>query len=183
MKHLATALLVILGAARTAHAETPDVRHGFTLGVGLGGGGAYYTPEHAGSGSEPGVSFTLTIGGFVRPNVAIVFHELFIDSGPFQNALQPGISAAGTLAAQYWLGERVNVIGGLGMGVMQASSSNPLAPFSEPSQIGLGAVFGVSVVPVLSPHHAMSVSLEVAPIFSDHLISTIYSGSLSWQYF
>src|SRR5262249_61995890 len=102
-------------------------RKGFTLAAGPGGGGAHYAPQPSTSGHDPGVAINLMVGGFVRPQLAILYHQLMIDSQPWEDALKPGISASATLAAQYWLGDRLNLIGGLGLGIVQFATSNPLA--------------------------------------------------------
>ena len=70
MKYLGFLLLLL---PRVVHAEPEDiVRKGFTLRVGVGGGGAYFAPEHNATSQEPGISIDFLVGGFVRPNLAIV---------------------------------------------------------------------------------------------------------------
>src|SRR5262245_14395951 len=180
MKYLVTALLL---ASRVAYADTdPIVRKGFTLSVGLGSGGAYYAPAHSADGHEPGIAINFMVGGFVRPQLAILYHQLMIDSQPWETALEPGISAAATLAAQYWLGDRFHLIGGLGLGIVQFATSNPFALATNVEE-GLAIDLGFGVLPIVSRHHALSISVELAPIVSDHLISNIYSASVCWQYY
>ena len=178
MRSLAVALLLV---SSVAHAD-PDtiLRKGFTLRVGLGGGGAYFAPEQASTTQEPGIAVDFLVGGFVRPNLAIVYHQVMVDSQPFENVFTPGVSAAATLAAQYWIGDRVNLLGGLGLGIMEHEARNLIRSDVEE---GLAIDLGVSVLPVISPHHALSLSVAVAPVVTDHLISSLYGVSMTWQYY
>jgi hypothetical protein len=178
VKSLALSLLLL---SSVAYAD-PDtiLRKGFTLRVGFGGGGAYFAPEQAPTSQEPGIAVDFLVGGFVRPNLAIVYHQVLVDSQPFEDVFTPGVSAAGTLAAQYWIGDRVNFLGGLGLGIMQHEARNLLRSDVE---TGLAIDLGVSFVPLVSPHHALSLSLAVAPVVTDHLISNLYGASMTWQYY
>ncbi len=88
MRLLPLSLLLI---SSVAHAE-PDtiLRKGFTLRVGVGGGAAYFAPEQAPTSQEPGIAIDFLVGGFVRPNLAIVYHQTMLDSQPFETVVTPG---------------------------------------------------------------------------------------------
>ena len=173
--------LSLLFLSSVAHAE-PDtiLRKGFTLRVGFGGGGAYFAPEQAPTSQEPGIAVDFLDGGFVRPNLAIVYHQVMVDSQPFEDVFTPGVSAAATVAAQYWIGDRVNLLGGLGLGIMEHEARNLIRSDVEE---GLAIDLGVSFLPVISPHHALSLSVAVAPVVTDHLVSSLYGVSMTWQYY
>src|SRR5262249_843373 len=87
MRSLAALLLLV---SSVAHAEPDSIlRKGFTLRVGLGGGGAYFAPEQASTSQEPGIAVDFLVGGFVRPNLAIVYHQVMVDSQPFEDVFTP----------------------------------------------------------------------------------------------
>jgi len=145
-----------LASARPARAQGDIVRHGFTLQLSLGGGGAYIVPDQGDSAHQGGLGgLNLMLGGFLSERTALAFKFVGVNFGPFDDRLSrdfgANIAGVGGPAAQYWLTDRVNLVGGFGFGVVDVKPRGG----PDENRVGLGLLLGLNVLPLATAHHGL----------------------------
>jgi hypothetical protein len=120
----------------------------------------------------------------LSPRLALLFHTVLVNSGPFDDRLKTGVSLAMTGAAQYWLANSFDVILVVGFGVADYTLKSPQTIQDLfPAQGGFAGVVGVGVSPIALRHHAIGIRAEFAPVFTDSWAIAIYSIAASWQFY
>lgn len=133
---LAAASLLALSASASAQSN-PQVRDGFTISFGLGGGSAALSCPGCGSPPrETGFSGYLRLGGAIRPNLVLA-----AESNGWSKSIDGVEVQMGTLAGvAQWYPSVANgfyVKGGLGLSVYSEAD-----PTAKAEALGLGYQFG-----------------------------------------
>ena len=158
--------------------------NGFTAGVGLGVGHQVFSPDDRSSESENGLGGpTLKIGGFVQPNLAILFKATgtftFPDSGV--SGVDQTIShyLVGP-AVQFWPTQAVFLEGGVGYSRIAITIEGGGEKF-ELTDTGVGLMGAVGYMFWQQDGHALGVSLDLAG--GSHDGGNAYSASVlfNWQ--
>jgi len=176
--------LCVLVASLLFAAPAMAQGNGFTAGVGLGVGHQVFSPDDRSSESENGLGGpTLKIGGFVQPNLAILFKATgtftFPDSGV--SGVDQTIShhLVGP-AVQFWPTQAVFLEGGVGYSRIAITIEGGGEKF-ELTDTGVGLMGAVGYMFWQQDGHALGVSLDLAG--GSHDGGNAYSASVlfNWQ--
>jgi hypothetical protein len=164
---IAIVALACLAAAGSAQQATPD-RSGFTLLLNIGVGiqrDEFFGVTETGLGG-----LNLGLGGFVDENLALLFRTSGTNVS-YDGGRQTSGTAGATL--QYWVNDRVNVEGGVGIGFWNFENGG--------DDTGLGLVLGAAYSIWNNERHSLSVGIEYAPAFTDP--ETVHNFGLvfGWQ--
>jgi hypothetical protein len=175
MRTIVLASIMIFG--RTAVA---DDHHGFTAAIDVGGGATRIaSPDVGPSATELGPGWNLTVGAFVRPDLAIGVHTV-TQWAPFDNELaKSGASIAGGVIAQYWPASFLAVHGGAGFGILAYRRKDPqnLMQVFDQGASGFAPMTGAALYPF--GDRGPRVAVDVVPIIGAGVIA---SASIGWQY-
>ena len=172
--------LVVFLCCRPAFAErAPILRQGFTAGLSLGGGGAVLTVDEATKHQFGLGGLNLEIGGFVAPNVALLFKVAGVNYGPFDDRLTLGLAESFGPAVQMWFGDRLNLTAGLGIGFMTEQPRDGI----QTQHLGAGLMLTLAVLPLALAHHGLGLALDIEPVFALNATAMAYQIGLTWQYY
>lgn len=157
---------------------------GFTLGVGLGLGHQVIAPDNATSQSENGLGGpTLKIGGFVQPNLAILFKATGTFTFPESGVPGVDVTISHYLAGpvvQFWPVEGLFLEGGLGYSRVAITAEGGGIKRSD-DDTGVGLMGAIGYMFWQQSGHALGVSLDLAG--GSHDDANVYSSSVlfNWQ--
>lgn len=158
-------------AAVSARATPGTTRGGFTTLVNLGVG--YQRDSGLGESSVGLAGANFGIGGFVTPNLAVMFRfsgtNVHYDLG-FTDFGQ--VSGVGGGSLQYWLSDRVSVETGVGLGLWQTTDDD--------SESGVGLILGASTIVFQRGHHILQLGVEYAPAFTES--GTVHNLGFTFGY-
>ena len=157
-------------------------RRGFTLGLSVGAGATFLSPKNGGNSKNDGGlgGINLSIGGFLGPDLALLFKVTGVNYGPFDNELSSGIAAVMGPAVEYWLSDHFNLIGGAGLGVL---TMQPKLSTDTLTEFGFGGMAGINYFPWALRHHGVGFFAEVTPIATSNFFVLTYQAGFSWQYY
>ncbi|MCA9547224.1 MAG: outer membrane beta-barrel protein [Myxococcales bacterium] len=182
---LATAALAL---ALPLTAQAAPKGNGFTAMAGLGFGIQSVLPDEGDSNTEYGVAIDLAAGGFIKPNLALLFR---IDGTITQQDLGGGDDNKATYthlllgpAVQYWLNEKLWVSGTAGISAIRAEAEieflgQKTTISVDDNELGLGG--GAGYVLWNSGEHTVYVGGDLSLGFHDggKILSTAFT--VGWQ--
>lgn len=156
---------MFLGISATANAQPAPpppqtqpstvVRSGFMIGFAAGAGSM--VPDCDGCNSENGLATGFSIGGFLQPDLAIMYDASAIIDFENEFILVNSISA---LAVQKWIGPKLWIKGGIGLANLSISDGHNEA---DSSGFGLMAAGGFDLSQ--SGNFALDLQLRVGSAF------------------
>ena len=164
-----SAILVAATAGNAAAQASPD-RGGFTFLIDLGAGLQRDTGLEKSAVGLAGLN--LGIGAFATPDLAILARFSGTNASyeaPFGDFKQVSGVLAPTL--QYWASDKVNLEGGVGVGVWNAEGE---------SDRGLGLILGVGFTVFNRGKHNLQLGLEYAPAFTEP--GTVHNFGITFGY-
>jgi hypothetical protein len=166
----ATAVTVLCFVPVRAAAQQADGgpdRGGFTLLLNLGLG---YQNDGALPDAETGLAgLNLGIGGFLTDDLALWFRAsgTVVSYPSFTQT-----SGVGAPALQYWVNDRFNVEGGVGIGFWDVEGVN---------EGGLGLILGAGYAVFNSGKHNLQIGVEYAPAFTNPETVHNVGVTFGWQ--
>jgi hypothetical protein len=174
-------VLALLLVPAVAHADY----HGFTGAIDVGGGATRTTAqaETNPSATEAGPMWGLTLGAFVRPDLALAFHGefQFAPASLDDRLTKTGGSLLLAAEAQYWTSADWSLTGGVAWGLFAYQRKNPMTvnQYLGVSDSGWAPLVGASYM----AGHGARISFEVAPVISSQGLEGVVSNlSVGWQY-
>ena len=138
----------------------PVYRQGFMIGFSLGAGAQFADCD--GCESQEGFAFDFSIGGFLNPNLALMY-----DVNAVMNFEEFGgerfilTNSANTFAAQFWVGPQFWLKGGAGFGRFFVSGDG----IDAESEVGVALTGAAGYEFSVSGNFAMDLQLRLAPVF------------------
>ncbi|MEZ4459041.1 MAG: outer membrane beta-barrel protein [bacterium] len=177
---------ILLFAAVMAFASPAMAQgKGFTIGLGLGLGHQVFSPDEGRSESENGLAGpTLKIGGFLQPNLAILFKATGTVTFPDTNNDRTDATISHYLlgpAVQFWPTDAIFLEAGLGYSRVTLTIEGDGFKVSD-TDTGAGVMGALGYAFWRQGPHALGVSLELAA--GNHDAVTVYSAGVAfnWQY-
>jgi hypothetical protein len=168
IRNVCVALALLALSTSPALGQGAPNRGGFTLLLNIGVG--FQRDEFIGT-TETGLGgLNLGIGGFVNPDMALWLRVsgTNVDYGGTRQ-----VSGVGGPGIQYWVNDRVNLEGVVGVGFWDVEGIN---------ETGFGAMLGASVVLFNRGGHNFQLGVEYAPAFTDpetvHNIGIVFGWQL-----
>lgn len=174
-----SALLIAQGVAG-AQADHAIERKGFTLALTIGPGGAALFPSGGGSSLEPGVGAGISLGAFVRPNLAVLGRFSGVGYFTKSNVDAAGVGVVGP-ALEWWLSDQVSLVGGIGLGFSHIKPSVG----QDTAKTGLGLMLAGHWLPWTSDHHGLGFYVDLQPVFlaDGGGQAFTFQGGFAWQYY
>ena len=155
-------------------------REGFTIGVSLGAGVASFFGSQVREKSWWGLGgANLWLGGFVTPDLAVLFQINGVNFGPFNDAVSTGLVSVGGPAVQYWPHDMLSLMLGGGFSIVYLKDK-----YGQSLKKGGGSVtFQAMFYPLVLRHHALGLYVAVSPTFASGVKTVATHFGMEWQYF
>jgi hypothetical protein len=163
---LSLVLLAGFATAGTAQSRSPD-RQGFTMSFAAGVG--LQRDEIAGETKTAGAGLDVGLGGFVNEELAILFR--ISGTNAKYGSLWQTSGTAGA-AAQYWIGDRLRLEGGVGGGFWS---------YDQRRDVALGLILAAGYSIWHNATSSVSLGVEYAPAFTDPDTVHNLGFVLAWQ--
>ena len=168
-------VLAFSPAARAEH-------RGFTGAIAANGGATHLTSNAVNANmTQPGVGYTVTIGGFVRPQLAIAFHANVLFAAFDETLDGAGANIVFGPAVQYWPTARTSILAGPGLSVASYQHEEPMTIEELNLDGGFTPMVGVNYYPL--GDNGLRISVEASMMVSGSGVEG-YTGSASvgWQF-
>src|SRR5687767_1854083 len=176
-----TLCLFVLAAAAPATARAEH--RGFTGAIAANGGSTHLTSNAVNANmTQPGVGYTLTLGWFVQPQLALGFHANVLFAA-FDDTLDgTGANVAFGPVVQYWPTPRASILAGPGYSVAAYKPKDPMTIEQALSTDGgFTPMVGINYYPL--GDSGLRISLEAAAMVSgDGIDGYTGSASVGWQF-